>query len=92
MITTVQKPKLTQVQSSTQKIHPESKKNSLFKAISMHEVKFKCLNGKGIFDAKISDHLPVIHEGTLFWNVMMQCRFNSRGNFFNNGFGIVESE
>jgi hypothetical protein len=43
-----------------------------------------------ILTAKISDHYPIVHNNVLFWNVMMQCK--GRGNGFNNGFGMVESD
>ncbi len=66
--------------------------NRSFYSPSLQETAFECLNGKTIFEAKISDHLPLIHHGMLFWNVMMQCRFNEKGGYYNNGFGIIESD
>ncbi|STX50681.1 Uncharacterised protein [Legionella busanensis] len=49
-----------------------------------------CLNNKDVIASKISDHHPIVHNGILFWNVMMQGR--KRGNGFNNGFGIIEND
>lgn len=47
-----------------------------------------------VVDAKISDHHPVIHDGVLFWNVMMQGkkRQGKTGDSYNNGFGKVETD
>lgn len=43
---------------------------------------------------KISDHFPVVHQNTLFWNVMMQAkmRVGQASIGYNNGFGIKEDE
>lgn len=51
----------------------------------------RCLNGNDVITAKISDHHPIIHNGILLWNVMMQCRKRNGSNSFNNGFGIIET-
>ncbi|WP_131780984.1 hypothetical protein [Legionella gresilensis] len=51
---------------------------------------YACLNNKDVIASKISDHHPIVHDGILFWNVMMQGR--KRGKGFNNGFGIVEDD
>ncbi len=55
---------------------------------------FKCLNGNDVVTAKISDHHPVVHDGILFWNVMMQGKLrNGRtGVSYNNGLGIIETD
>lgn len=50
---------------------------------------FTCLKGNDVISGKVSDHHPIIHDGVLFWNVMMQGK--KRANGYNNGFGIVES-
>ena len=59
---------------------------------------FVCLNGNDVITAKVSDHHPIVHDRTLFWNIMMQG--NRRKNnqhhsvslSYNNAFGMVESE
>jgi hypothetical protein len=52
---------------------------------------FKCLDGKDVISAGVSDHHPLIHDGVVFWNVMMQGR--KRGQHaYNNGFGIIEND
>ncbi|MGQ3888166.1 hypothetical protein ACQUW5_03915 [Legionella sp. CNM-1927-20] len=48
------------------------------------------LETKDVITSQVSDHYPIIHDGILFWNVMMQGR--KRGNGFNNGFGLVEDD
>ncbi len=55
---------------------------------------FKCLKGEDVITAKVSDHHPIVHDGVLFWNVMMQGKLrNGRmGTSYNNGFGIVETD
>lgn len=55
---------------------------------------FGCLKGQDVITAKVSDHHPIIHDGVLFWNVMMQGRRRSghAGASYNNGFGIIESD
>lgn len=55
-------------------------------------VKPACLNGDDVITARVSDHHPVIHDGVLFWNVMMRARVREDKISYNNGFGIVESE
>lgn len=52
---------------------------------------FSCLHGMDAITAKVSDHHPIIHNGALFWNIMMQGK--KRGEHeYNNGFGLEESE
>ena len=54
---------------------------------------FTCLSGNDVITSQVSDHHPVVHDGVLFWNIMMQG--NKRGGSsqsFNNGFGLIESE
>lgn len=55
---------------------------------------FKCLNGKDVIAAKVSDHHPIIHDGVLFWNIMMQgkARIGRTKTSYNNGFGFIESD
>jgi hypothetical protein len=55
---------------------------------------FKCLEGRDVITAKVSDHHPIIYDGVLFWNIMMQCkkRNGRTGISFNNGFGIIEND
>lgn len=55
---------------------------------------FKCLKGKDVITEKVSDHRPIIHDGVLFWNVMMQGKLrNGRtGISYNNGLGIIETD
>jgi hypothetical protein len=55
---------------------------------------FECLRGNDVISAQISDHHPIIHDGVLLWNIMMQGRTrNHQGKLsFNNGFGLVETE
>lgn len=48
-----------------------------------------------VIEAKISDHQPVMHDGVLFWNVMMQGKLRKTNTLsldYNNGLGIVEDE
>lgn len=51
---------------------------------------FYCLRGNDVITAEVSDHHPVLHHGTLFWNIMMQCDFRKGSAGYNNGFGIIE--
>ncbi len=55
---------------------------------------FKCLNGNDVITANISDHHPIIHRDTIFWNVMMQgkMRTGKEGISYNNGFGVIETD
>lgn len=53
---------------------------------------FSCLNNSDVITAQISDHHPVIHNGVLFWNVMMQCKARLGGKGFNNGFSLIETD
>lgn len=55
---------------------------------------FYCLEGKDVITAQVSDHHPVIHNGILFWNIMMQGKLRKRDEIisYNNGFGIVETD
>jgi hypothetical protein len=52
---------------------------------------YYCLNGYDVITKQVSDHHPVVHDGVLFWNIMMQCKARN-GHGFNNGFGIIETE
>lgn len=60
------------------------------------QARFACLGNDDVITAQVSDHHPVVHDGVLFWNVMMQC--NTRGGgggvgvSFNNGFGLIEED
>lgn len=55
---------------------------------------YQCLEGNDVMTAMVSDHHPVIHNGVLFWNVMMQgkMRHGRGGMSYNNGLGIIETE
>lgn len=55
---------------------------------------FRCLDGKDVITSRVSDHHPIIHNGALFWNVMMQGKIRTgRGAIsYNNGFGMVEND
>ena len=55
---------------------------------------YKVLNGNDVITAKVSDHHPVIHDGVLFWNIMMQGKMrNTKGSIsYNNGFGLIEDD
>jgi hypothetical protein len=58
---------------------------------------FTCLNGNDAITARVSDHHPIIHDGVLFWNVMMQGkpRIDKETGIitgYNNGFGIIEND
>ncbi len=54
--------------------------------------RFSCLNNNDVISKQISDHHPVIHDGVLFWNIMMQGNRRNGGLGFNNGFGLIESD
>jgi hypothetical protein len=53
---------------------------------------FDCLKGHDVIAGRVSDHHPVIHNGVLFWNIMMQGRARGAKGGFNNGFGMIETE
>lgn len=55
---------------------------------------FNCLKKQDVITAKVSDHHPVIHDGVLFWNIMMQGKLrNGRtGTKYNNGLAIIETD
>jgi hypothetical protein len=55
---------------------------------------FASLKGKDVISARVSDHHPVIHDGVLFWNIMMQGkkRTGVLGDSYNNGFGLIETD
>lgn len=56
-------------------------------------MRFACLQGKDVIAAKVSDHHPVLHNGVLFWNIMMQGKKRAGStNSYNNGFGITETD
>jgi hypothetical protein len=75
-----------------------ARKPSLEQALSNEEPTnpgyFKCLKGRDVITAEVSDHHPIIHDGVLFWNIMMQCkkRNGHTGMSYNNGFGIIEND
>jgi hypothetical protein len=55
------------------------------------------LENSDVITQQISDHHPVIHQDSLFWNIMMpgRARRDRKTNEimgFNNGFGIEETE
>lgn len=52
---------------------------------------FSCLNRNDVITAQVSDHQPLIHNGGLFWNIMMQGKKRASGDY-NNGFGIEETD
>lgn len=52
---------------------------------------FTCLNGNDVITAKVSDHHPIIHDGVLFWNIMMQGKMR-KSIGYNNGFGMIEND
>jgi hypothetical protein len=64
------------------------------KSKSVNPSYFSCLEGNDVITAKVSDHHPVIYNGVLFWNIMMQgkIRKSRYGESYNNGFGIVEDD
>lgn len=52
-------------------------------------------NNTDVIREKISDHYPVVHNGALFWNIMMQGRMRQRQGGeggYNNGFAMVETD
>lgn len=55
---------------------------------------FVCLQGNDVITARVSDHHPVIHNGVLFWNIMMQgkMRVGKDNCSYNNGFGMIETD
>ena len=65
-------------------------KTRILKSIQQH--RFNCLNGNDVITAKVSDHHPMVHDGVLLWNVMMQGAMRKSGSGVNNGFGMIESE
>lgn len=58
---------------------------------SLKEIAY--LGNNDVISAEVSDHHPILHNGVLFWNVMMQGRKRQGrdGMSYNNGFGIEES-
>lgn len=48
------------------------------------------LDGNDVISAQVSDHLPVVHKNTLYFNMMMKCA--QRRDSYNNGFGIEETD
>lgn len=48
-----------------------------------------CLNRNDVITAQVSDHQPLIYNGVLFWNIMMQGKKRANGDY-NNGFGTNE--
>src|SRR5579885_2074322 len=55
---------------------------------------FHSLGGNDVITAQVSDHHPLVHDGVLFWNIMMQGKIRSRGSKagFNNGLGLIEND
>lgn len=57
---------------------------------------FQCLKGQDVITAKISDHHPIIHNGVLFWNVMMQANIRRNKEHksigYNNAFALIEDQ
>lgn len=53
---------------------------------------FSVLSGKTPIQAKISDHNILINGDTLFFNIMMQARWNKEKRRFNNGFALIETQ
>ncbi len=70
------------------------KKYSVEKNGMLNPTFLTCLNGNDVISAKVSDHHPVLHQNTLFWNVMMQgrARIHQGATTYNNGFGFVETD
>lgn len=52
------------------------------------------LQNQNVIEANISDHHPVVHNGVLFWNIMMQGKKKMKEGIisYNNGFGLDETE
>ncbi|GJM07359.1 MAG: hypothetical protein DHS20C10_10930 [marine bacterium B5-7] len=50
------------------------------------------LAGQTAVEAKVSDHNIVIQGDALFFNMMMQARWNKEKSRYNNGFGRVENQ
>ena len=80
-------------------VNKELAKQSLSRRTSFNEEPiqheyFRCLNRNNVITAKVSDHHPIIHDGILFWNIMMQGKLrNGRaGTGYNNAFGIIETD
>lgn len=71
-----------------------SKSNSSRSEQPINPSAFRCLNGNDAITARVSDHHPIIHNGVLFWNIMMQgkMRRSGEGIGYNNGFGFIESD
>jgi hypothetical protein len=62
------------------------------KTVTNKPPKLLVLSKQTTIQAKISDHNILIKNNILFFNMMMQCRWNSEKKRFNNGFGIVEMD
>lgn len=75
--------------------HPCSKEQKSKYYRNDRLVSFESLQGNDVIAAEISDHHPVIHDGVLFWNVMMQGKARvgrDKVVSYNNAFGIIESD
>lgn len=48
------------------------------------------LTGQNPMTAKLSDHNPLINNGIISFNMMMQAKWNPAKKRYNNGFGIKE--
>lgn len=73
------------------RVSEKTENKKLKKQMDSNPMYFNCLNGKDVITEKISDHHPIVHDGVLFWNVMMQGKSRNGGGY-NNGFGIIESD
>jgi hypothetical protein len=58
---------------------------------STNAQEYKCLSHNDVISARVSDHHPVVHHQTLFWNIQKQGN-HSLKNGFNNGIGLIENE
>lgn len=66
-------------------------KQNIQKEHDIDIMQLNCLDKNDVITAKISDHHPMVHDGVLFWNVMMQGNKRKDGSH-NNGFGLEESD
>lgn len=56
-----------------------------------HYHKLLSLGEQTTIESQVSDHQLLISGGVLFFNMMMQGRYNAEKNRYNNGFALVES-
>ncbi|MFZ2314633.1 MAG: hypothetical protein WAW86_03100 [Gammaproteobacteria bacterium] len=72
---------------------PRTKKTIRSNKTNLHSQPiYACVGNCDVISSQISDHHPIVHDGVLFWNVMMQGNKRGNGIGFNNGFGIIEDE